>query len=345
MDDIFKFNQHIKEIISPVMKDLGFKKTNLNFTRTNGRYLEKLVIQKSRFNLSDSEKTIFINYYIYLQDDQSYWIFFSRLNNKMKYGFYDWWSFFDEDDLIKMLVFLGKLLNNYTNRFYSAIEKYLDTIPEIKPKASGEIGKKCSEIFNDIQREIPEEEILLFNLERETKAPPKIELCSYTYMLVNEYKHTDFSAEILNQGRELTGLKVIIFGDAIKQNNIVIEKIICSNYNKEILFTVEERKINENETDKYLIFSFGSLKMNPGYDEEKLAELHKKDLFALQRASKYHRLDEISFCFYYKINKADGKFQIAFCPDENFEESQKSFEIQLREKEPTPEEVMKNIGG
>ena len=62
MDDIFNFKLHIKEIITPIMKNLGFKKTNLNFTRSNGRYLEKIVLQKSQFNLAASEKTIFVNY-------------------------------------------------------------------------------------------------------------------------------------------------------------------------------------------------------------------------------------------------------------------------------------------
>ncbi len=111
MDDVFNFKLHIKEIITPIMKNLGFKKTNLNFTRSNGRYLEKIVLQKSQFNLAASEKTIFVNYYIYLQDEQSYWLTFNRLENKMKYGFFDWWSFFDENDLIKMLTFLGKTLH------------------------------------------------------------------------------------------------------------------------------------------------------------------------------------------------------------------------------------------
>ena len=127
MDDVFNFKLHIKEIITPIMKNLRFQKTNLNFTRTNGRYLEKIMLQKSQFNLAASEKTLFVNYYIYVQDEQSYWISFNRLENKMKYAFFDSWSFFDEDDLIKMLTFLGKLLYNYTNTFYEAMEKY-DTI-------------------------------------------------------------------------------------------------------------------------------------------------------------------------------------------------------------------------
>ena len=106
------------------------------------------------------------------------------------------------------------------------------------------------------------------------------------------------------------------------------------------MFEVEENKINENETDKYLIFSFDDLKMNPGYDESKLSELAKKDFFAPQRADKYHKFDEITFHIYYKINKPEGKFQISVCPNENFEEGQKGSIIEIRENEPTYEDVL-----
>lgn len=342
MDDVFNFKLHIKEIITPIMKNLGFQKTNLNFTRTNGRYLEKIMLQKSQFNLAASEKTLFVNYYIYLQDEQSYWISFNRLENKMKYAFFDNWSFFDEDDLIKMLTFLGKLLYNYTNTFYEAMEKYLDTFPEISRdiKRSNNIEKKCSEIFNDIQQKIPEEEVLIFNLEKEKVLPPKIQYCACTDMLINKYNHVSFPIEILNQGKELNGLKIIFSGEAIKKDFINIEKIVCFNYSNKILFEVEENKINENETDKYLIFSFDDLKMNPGYDESKLSELAKKDFFAPQRADKYHKFDEITFHIYYKINKPEGKFQISVCPNENFEEGQKGSIIEIRENEPTYEDVL-----
>ena len=342
MDDVFNFKLHIKEIITPIMKNLGFKKTNLNFTRSNGRYLEKIVLQKSQFNLAASEKTIFVNYYIYLQDEQSYWLTFNRLENKMKYGFFDWWSFFDENDLIKMLTFLGKTLHNYTNTFFEAMEKYLNNFPEISReiKRSNNIEKKCSEIFNDIQQKIPEEEVLIFNLEKEKSRPPKLQYCACTTMLVNKYNLESFSIEVLNQGKELNGLKIIFSGEAIKKDFINIEKIVCCNYYKKILFEVEENKINENETDKYFIFSFDDLKMNPGYDESKLSELAKKDFFAPQRASKYHKFDEITFHIYYKINKPEGKFQLSVCPNENFEESQIGSIIKIRENEPTYEEVL-----
>lgn len=328
------------------MKNLGFKKTNLNFTRTNGRYLEKIMLQKSQFNLAASEKTIFVNYYIYLQEDQSYWLSFNRLENKMKYAFFDFWSFFDESDLIKMLAFLGKLLNNYTNTFFEEMEKYLDTCPEISKdiKHSNNIEKKCSEIFNDIQQKIPEEEILIFNLEKEKRLPPKIQYCACTDMLVNKYNLESFPITILNQGKELNGLKIIFSAEAIKKDFINIKKIVCCNYFKEILFEVEEKIINENETDKYILFSFDDLKMNPGYDESKLSELAQKDFFAPQRASKYHKFDEITFHVYYKINKPEGKFQISVCPNENFEEGQKGRIIEIRENEPTYEEVLEKYG-
>ena len=342
MDDVFNFKLHIKEIITPIMKNLGFQKTNLNFTRTNGRYLEKIMLQKSQFNLAASEKTLFVNYYIYLQDEQSYWLSFNRLENKMKYAFFDSWSFFDEDDLIKMLTFLGKTLHNYTNTFFEAMEKYLNNFPEISReiKRSNNIEKKCSEIFNDIQQKIPEEEVLIFNLEKEKSRPPKLQYCACTTMLVNKYNLESFSIEVLNQGKELNGLKIIFSGEAIKKDFINIEKIVCCNYYKKILFEVEENKINENETDKYLIFSFDDLKMNPGYDESKLSELAKKDFFAPQRADKYHKFDEITFHIYYKINKPEGKFQLSVCPNENFEEGQIGSIIEIRENEPTYEEVL-----
>lgn len=342
MNDIFNFNLHIKELITPVMKSLGFKKTNLNFTRINGRYLEKIMIQKSQFNLSISEKTFFVNYDIYLQNDQSYWISHNRLHAKMKYGFFDSWNFFDETDLVKILTFLAKLLNNYTNSFYSSMEKYLDTFPIITNdiKLSENITNECCKIFDSIQQEIPEEEILSFNLEKETHLPPKIQTCGCRNMLVKEYNHNSFSADIINQGKELHGLKILFSGEAIKKNNIVINKIVCSNYYKEVLFEVTERKTNEIETEKYLIFSFDDLKMNPGYDEQKVSELEKIDFFAHQRATKYHKFDEISFCIYYKIIKAEGSFQIYFCPNENFEDGQERVSIELLEKEPTYEEIM-----
>ena len=346
MDDVFNFKLHIKEIITPIMKNLGFKKTNLNFTRANGRYLQKIMLQKSQFNLAASEKTIFVNYYIYLQDEQSYWLSFNRLENKMKYAFFDSWSFFDESDLIKMLTFLGKLLNKYTTTFFEEMEKYLDTCPEISKdiKHSNSIEKKCSEIFNDIQQKIPEEEILIFNLEKEKRLPPKIQYCACTDMLVNKYNHESFPITILNQGKELNGLKIIFSEEAIKKDFINIKKIVCCNYFKEILFEVEEKIINENETDKYLIFSFDDLKMNPGYDESKLSELAQKDFFAPQRASKYHKFDEITFHVYYEINKPEGKFQVSVCPNENFEEGQKGSIIEIRENEPTYEEVLEKYG-
>ena len=346
MDDIFNFKLHIKEIITPIMKNLGFKKTNLNFTRINGRYLEKIVLQKSQFNLAASEKTIFVNYYTYLKDDQSYWLTFNRLENKMKYAFYDSWSFFDENDLIKMLTFLGKLLNNYTNTFYEAMEKYLDTVPEnsIDIKCSNNIEEKCSKIFKDIQQKIPEEEVLIFNLEKEKRLPPKIQYCACTDMLVSEYNLDSFPIEILNQGKELNGLKIVFSGEAIKKDFISIGRIVCCNYSKKVLFEVEENKINENEKDKYLIFSFDDLKMNPGYDESKLSELAKKDFFAFQRADKYHKFDVIRFHVYYKINKPEGKFQVSVCPNENYEEGQEGCIIEIRENEPTYEEVMEKCG-
>ena len=80
------------------------------------------MLQKSQFNLAYSEKTILVNYYIYLQDDQSYWISFNRLENKMKHEFIGNWSFFDETDLIKMLTFLGKLLNKISTVVCSIVE-------------------------------------------------------------------------------------------------------------------------------------------------------------------------------------------------------------------------------
>lgn len=343
MDDTFNFKLHIKEIITPIMKNLGFKKNNLNFTRFNGRYLEKIMLQKSQFNLAYSEKTIFVNYYIYLQDDQSYWISFNRLENKMKHEFIGNWSFFDETDLIKMLTFLGKLLNNNTNTIFETMEKYLDTFPVISKdiKRSNKIEKKCSEIFNNIQQKIPEEEILFFNLEKEKQLLPKIQYCSCKDMIINQYHFNKFSATILNQGRELKGLKIVVFGDAIKNDYIIIEKIICSNYKKENLFEVTEYKINEYDNEKYLIFSFDNLRMNPGYDEKKLSNLEKEDRFATLRAAKYHKFDEISFSFFYKINIPEGKFQITFCPNENIEEGQKSAIIEIRENIPTYEEIMK----
>ena len=62
-----------------------------------------------------------------------------------------------------MLTFLGKTLHNYTNTFFEAMEKYLNNFPEISReiKRSNNIEKKCSEIFNDIQQKIPEEEVLI----------------------------------------------------------------------------------------------------------------------------------------------------------------------------------------
>ena len=342
MNDIFNFNLHIKELITPVMKSLGFKKTNLNFTRNNGRYLEKIMIQKSQFNLSISEKTFFVNYYIYLQDDQSYWISQNRLNAKMKYGFYDSWDFFDETDLIKILTFLAKLLNNYTNNFYSSMEKYLDTFPIITRdiKLSEKIEAKCTEIFNNIQQEIPEEEVLTFDLEKEALLPPKIQISSCSTMLVKQYNLNKFSASILNQGKELHGIKIVISGDAINKNNIQIEKILCSNFYHETLFNVTENEIKDVGEEKYLIFSFNDLIMNPGYNETEIYKLQKKDSFAPLRAYKFHKFDEIEFCFYYKLNNAEGKFQIVFCPNENFEEGQEGSVIELREKEPSYEKIM-----
>ena len=46
------------------------------------------------------------------------------------------------------------------------------------------------------------------------------------------------------------------------------------------------------------------------------------------------------FHIYYKINKPEGKFQLSVCPNENFEEGQIGSIIEIRENEPTYEEIL-----
>ena len=72
--------------------------------------------------------------------------------------------------------------------------------------------------------------------------------------------------------------------------------------------------------------------------------LPRKIFFAFQRAAKYHKFDVITFHVYYKINKPEGKFQVSVCPNENYEEGQEGCIIEIRENEPTYEEVMEKYG-
>lgn len=329
MNQYLNFEQHLKEIVVPVMKELGFKKKNLNFTRINGRYIETIVLQKSRWNLPDSEKVFYINFYIYLVGNETRWISFNRLNNKMKNAFLDDWGFFDESDLLKVLFFLSRQLRNYVNQFYSEMETYLDNFPEINKDIENEIESNCTNIFRKIENKIQEEEILTFSLEKELELLPQIELLSHHTQISQKNKLEYFHADILNQGRLLKGLKIVVGGKAINEEFIHFSKIICKSSNGTVLYENNHFIENEINSNKFIIFAFDDLEIEPGYDREKLKELAKADKFAYQRAKKYHSFDRINFFFYYDIKKYEKNFIVYFCPNENFEEGQAAFSVNL----------------
>ena len=311
LDSSLNFDQHIKESISPVMKELEFKKKNLVFTRSNGRYEEIVVLQKSMANYSCFEKTIFVNYHIAPAEEKKRYITFNRLKNKMKNQFYDRLCFFDEDDLVKMLAFLGSLLKEYTNLFFSKMEEYLDQFETLNTEtcSSNKIIENCNRIFDDLQKNIPENEILFFNLERETFLPPALKLLTYQEVLYEKSNIDSFDAEILNLGKPLKGLKVIFKGNAITDANIEIKKICCLSAEKVLLFEKKDYTEIKYENGKILAFDFHDLVMKPYYDKEKLEKLSSTDKFANQRAEKYSRLDSIKFKIYFDIKKPVGTLQ------------------------------------
>ncbi len=158
MKDLNNFNKNISELISPIMKEKGFKKKNLRFRRQNGKYFEEIYIQRSQFNLADSENQFFINLYWYNSSDYYKWFYEERLPNKPKlkcpvrykayyadfstdfrntfskkeeneihnYRKETAWYYTNEGELKSLLNTLAELINLYVDDIFNTMEKNFD---------------------------------------------------------------------------------------------------------------------------------------------------------------------------------------------------------------------------
>lgn len=158
MKELNNFNKHISELISPIMKEKGFKKKNLRFRRQNGKYFEEIYIQRSQFNLSGCENLFFINLYWYNSNDYNNWFYQERLPNKPKskcparykayyadfseefrntfskneeneihnYRRETEWYYTNEKDLEILLNTLAELINLYIDEIFNTMEKNFD---------------------------------------------------------------------------------------------------------------------------------------------------------------------------------------------------------------------------
>lgn len=150
MSNIYNISQHIKEIITPLMKEMGFKKQNFHFVRINGKYKEDIWIQKSQGNFSGEMNQFYINYYVYKDIESKIWNAEFRLPNKPvsecpkryidyykdfsrtfrstfskneeneihSYLHQQLWTYSSEDELVKILNILALLLNDYQELFH-----------------------------------------------------------------------------------------------------------------------------------------------------------------------------------------------------------------------------------
>ena len=158
MKELNNFNKYISELISPIMKEKGFKKKNLRFRRQNGKYFEEIYIQRSQFNLAGSENQFYINLYWYNDISYNKWFYEERLPNKpnlkcpIRYKAYyadfseafrntfskeeeneihnyrreTLWRYRNEEELKILLNTLAELINLYIGDIFDSMEKNFD---------------------------------------------------------------------------------------------------------------------------------------------------------------------------------------------------------------------------
>lgn len=178
MADLNNFNKHVSEIIKPVMKNLGFSKKNLKFSRENGDFIEVITIQRSQFNMAGFANEFYVNYYWHKKPDEKVWIYEVRLPKKPdfecparyaeyysdfsaearakfskeevqeihRYMMATCWKYLDEAELVLLLKNLATLLANYTDNIFSSIEEKISQMKEKPPRANPEL----IEIFKKI---------------------------------------------------------------------------------------------------------------------------------------------------------------------------------------------------
>ena len=180
MTDLYNFSAHLKETVTPLMKMLGFKKKNLRFTRTNGNFVEEINIQKSQWNMANTENQFYVNLYVRASGEPKMWLYHSRIPNNPRmevpphytdyYGDFSesfrstfseeekrqiheymsatWWRYATEEKLQSLLEELCEILRTHLNPIFENLEAELELHAEAECKTE-EARNKLNEIFRE----------------------------------------------------------------------------------------------------------------------------------------------------------------------------------------------------
>lgn len=189
MKELNNFNRHVSEIITPVLKELGFSKKNLHFRRQNGKYFEEINIQRSQFNLAGEENLFFVNLYWFNNNDYKYWFYQERLPNKpllkCPERYKDYYADFSEDFRKTFSESEEAEIHNYRRatdwRYKNEAElvSILNTLADLSKQY-------IDEIFNGMEQNFDEEKVFgsekfpygLYNKELREKFNSLISYCT-----------------------------------------------------------------------------------------------------------------------------------------------------------------------
>ena len=161
-----------------------------------------------------------------------------------------------------------------------------------------------------------EKEIVLF---QEKDKVPVFVVNSYNSVIYAKNKLEYFTFDILNLGKLSKGLTLIVKGEPIAKEKIVITKVAARLHEDKYETFIEKNEYDKKliDNEMYLIFRFDDLEFPAGYNTEQIDMLRMKSVSMYDLSLYYRYKSAISFYIFYSIIHPTGTIEVIACPDEN----------------------------